>query len=835
MKRTTILIAVAAATLFSACGIKPAETIEIDLSAKGADVSPSMYGVFFEEINHAGDGGLLSELVENRSFEDLQMPKGYHAEGDKLFPPVKHNHTANVDVCPCFRWPTDPVPGWRLEGDAAMSLSQNDPYYASAPTSLKVETSGEAKLINDGFWGMNIIGDSDYILRTIIKRGEGFDGTINARIVAENGEILAELSLDPAKEGWSDQSATFTARGSSSKSSLEIGIAGAGQLLFDYVSLEPVDTYCCANGNRLPLRKDVAGFLTDLHPAFIRWPGGCVVEGISLENRFEWKKTLGDPASRSGEYSTWGYRCSYGFGFHEMLSFCESINAGAMFVCNVGIGCQGRCGDLCSDSETEYYIDDCLDAIEYAIGPVDSEWGSLRAKAGHPEPFPLKYVEIGNENGGYAYEAHYNLFHKAIRAKYPELTLICNYGIGGIGSIEETDMIDPHWYVNPDYFFANTHIFDNLERGRYTAYVGEYAANTGVGSGNMRAALSEAAFIGGMERNGDFVKMCSYAPLFENPNDRVWPVNLIWIKSDQVMGRSSYYVQKLAAENRPDYNLGLSKTECGIVASDYNQGRIGLGTYHTHSEFKDMKVTTPDGTEQVIDLNGLTPVIGNWSCEEGTLSQKATDCMTRCFLSETLGSEYTLEFKARRITGPEGLLLFFGMDENGNGWCYNIGGWGDTCTAVEKAGGWMNDSCRYAEKNIKLIKDLEWQDVRLEVCNNTSKLYVDGEFILEHKPGSAPTCFVSAGYVESSGEVIIKVVNSGSEPCTCGLAIGGASKVAAKGRVIELAAESDTDENSFDQPHKIYPEEKQYKGFGKDFNYTFAPYSYTILRVKAAK
>ena len=242
--------------------------------------------------------------------------------------------------------------------------------------------------------------------------------------------------------------------------------------------------------------------LVGLKPAFFRWPGGCVVEGITLDNRFEWKKTLGDPAARPGEYSTWGYRCSYGFGYYEMLQFCEDIGAKAMFVCNVGLGCQFRMGDACGEHDIDFYIDDCLDAIEYALGDESTEWGARRAADGHPAPFPLQYVEIGNENWGAEYDRRFDIFYKTIKEKYPQLTLIYNEmpQRDGASQITKTDMIDPHWYVDPYFFFRNTTLFDSYERGKYEVYVGEYACNRSVGAGNMLGALSEAAFIGGMER-----------------------------------------------------------------------------------------------------------------------------------------------------------------------------------------------------------------------------------------------------------------------------------------------------------------------------------------------
>ena len=667
---TLVAAALIAAAAISCTEQVPAdETITIDLTQKGAEISPSMYGIFFEEINHAGDGGLLAELVENMSFEELEMPEGYHAEGDKLISPAKIHHERGAIAPGEYRWTTEPVPGWALEGDATMALSHEDPMFESAPTSLEVKTAGKATLSNDGYWGMNLVKDAGYKLRTIIKAKEGFGGSITAKLVAEDGTVLAETPVQAGENAWNDATAILTPNAGSPAGSLAFDIEGEGTVCFDYVSMLPEDTF--ADG-RLPFRKDVAQILVDLKPAFVRWPGGCVVEGISLENRFEWKKTLGDPAARPGQYSTWGYRCSYELGWHEMLSFCEEIGAASMFVCNVGMGCQYRCGDLSTEEEIADYLQNCLDAIEYAIGPVDSEWGAKRAAAGHPEAFPLKYVEIGNENWGEEYQRRYNIFHKAIREKYPELILINNCGLGGIGLIEETDMIDPHWYVDPDFFYHSTHLFDDCERGKYTAYVGEYAANQNVGGGNMQGALSEAAFIGGMERNADFVKMCSYAPLFENSNDRVWPVNLIWINSTQVLGRTSYYVQKMAASNRPDYNLGISMTESG------------------------------------------------------------------------------------EIVDPES---------------------GD----------------------------------------------------------SRPAAFYTCGYDEKAAEVVLKVVNSASEALNLGIVLDGAAKAGRSGKAIVLAAESLEDENSFEEPTKISPVEKKVKGTGKEFSYTFEPYSYTVLRIPASK
>ena len=443
MKKIFLPFAAVALLLSSCKDAAPKEELVINLQEKGAEVASSMYGIFFEEINHAGDGGLYAELVKNRSFEELEMPEGYYAEGDVLHPKKVCNHISGEVREGSFRWTTEPVPGWTLSTkDAAeMKLTKEQPKFSTAPNNLKVtikNASTPVRLINKGYWGMNLVKDNSYQLRTIIRPASDYKGKVTALLLSEQGEVLASAPVDITAAGqWNDLSLAMQPTATSAKGKLALEFDAPGTVYVDYVSLFPEKTF---HDRPNGLRKDVAEILEGLHPAFVRWPGGCVVEGISLENRFEWKKSLGDPAARSGEYSTWGYRCSYGFGYHEMLQFCEDIDAKAMFVCNVGLGCQYRMGDASPESKIAYYLDDCMDAIEYAIGDVTTEWGAKRAEQGHPEPFPLQYVEIGNENWGDEYDKRFDIFYTAIKAKYPELILISNHGLGGTGKIAKTDM-----------------------------------------------------------------------------------------------------------------------------------------------------------------------------------------------------------------------------------------------------------------------------------------------------------------------------------------------------------------------------------------------------------
>lgn len=676
--------------------------INIDVASHGADISPSMYGVFFEEINHAGDGGLYAELVQNRSFEDSNILPGYHVVKRSLVSPVGTNHLTGQHYTKSHPWNPELVPGWHLTGNnATMALTKDNPHFATAPTSLKVTISQSAALVNEGYWGMGIRKGETFKLRTIIRASRPL--TLTARLTDGNGKTLVSTPVSVSGNGWTDQTVDVTAKATCDSASLELLIPANSEVWFDYVSLFPTDTY---NHQLNGMRRDVAEALARLHPAFFRWPGGCVVEGITLDNRFEWKKTLGDPAARPGQYSLWGYRCSYGMGYKEMLDFCESIGTKMMFVCNVGMDCELRLGQVCHADSVKFFLRDCLDALDYALGDSTTEWGRRRIAEGHPKPYPLQYVEVGNENWGPIYQERFALFRDAIKERYPQLTIIYNVMRKRESGIQpKTDMIDCHWYKDPAFFFGSTRMFDKWKRGNGDVYVGEYACNGNVGSGNMYAALSEAAFIGGMERNGDLVKMASYAPLFENSHDRRWRTNLIWINSGQTVGRSSYWVQRMAAENRPDYNLTTNfvpeKPKKKLVEQDFNA-----------------------------------------SDESSSLSPK------------------------------------------GRG--------GDTSTARGDGG-----------------ETFPWET------------------------GDCPLQFVDAGYDREAGEVVLKVVNATAEPWQQAFSLDNAAIVEPRGCVITLAAKSGTDENSFEEPLKISPHETVYKRFAPSFAYTFQPFSYAILRIKA--
>lgn len=551
------------------------EPIRIDLGQKGAVVSPNFYGIFFEEISHAGDGGLYAELIQNRGFEEHVLPSGMTYKDGKAYAPdaMNYEHRTNKNWNIPWNLEEKRMAGWKIAAEKAVVKGEvvetKTPLHTNTPHAMqltiqKVQQGGKVMLKNIGYWGIGLKAGEKYDLRFYVK-SSNYKGAITARLVnGETGASLGTATFDgrPLKD-WTELTATLTSEGTSAKGELALEFNQTGTVFVDYVSLFPQATF---KGRKNGQRADVAQMLVDLHPKFMRWPGGCIVEGATYENRVKWKETLGDPMTRRGEWDLWGYRATWGMGYHEFLQFCEDLGMDAMFVNNAGMSCSVRNGDfVSSNADMDAVIQDFRDAIDYALAdPASNQWAKMRADAGHPKPFPLKYVEIGNENVGPEYVTHFNYIFKKLQTEYPRVTFINTLGHTDplLAQIPGNYMVDPHWYRDPNFFFSNNHLFDDAPR-THDIYVGEYACLGGVGAGNLLAAISEAAFILGMERNSDVVKMSSYAPLFENENRRDWPCNLIHINSLEVYGRASYYVQQMAAENRPTYNVYVSEPTTG--------------------------------------------------------------------------------------------------------------------------------------------------------------------------------------------------------------------------------------------------------------------------------
>ncbi|TWU37434.1 alpha-L-arabinofuranosidase C-terminal domain-containing protein [Novipirellula artificiosorum] len=805
-----------------------AETVRVDVDAQGKriQVSPDLYGVFYEEINHAGDGGLYAEMVQNRSFEENEMSDHMHLENGKV----------RTDKGWETIWkPKTDLRGWFVVAqggaDVAIALDDTRPLNAQSPHALRVElkqAGARAGFANEGYWGMSVVKGENYHLSFYARSDKKSPVTIT--LESQDGQtVYARKRVRGVGGPWKRYRCVLTAKDTDPKARLAICLRKPATLWFDMVSLFPENTY----KQRIPgMRADLMGKLHELRPKFLRFPGGCVVEGCTLDNRIQWKETIGDIAQRPGHWDLWGYRASDGLGFHEFLQMAEDLDAEVMYVVNVGMSCQARHSETASEQEiVDIYLQDTLDALEYAMGPASSKWGALRVQNGHPEPFKVKYVEIGNENSGADYHRAYRIFYRALKATYPTILTIANQAIPDA----PVEIIDEHYYVGPHWFFAHANKYDGYDRTGPKIYVGEYAVNRGVGSGNLMGALSEAAFMLGMERNSDHVIMASYAPLFENVNDREWDVNLIRFNSSRVLGRSSFYVQKMFAEHLPTVMCETAVSNLEAPAPIEPRGRIGLRTWLTDAEFKDLRVTQGD---RVLYASAFSQGSADWNSERGTWeTQKdayrqtdplATDTLT--VVGDTSWSDYTLELKAKRNRGAEGFIIVFRHQDNSHVQ-WNLGGWGNSRHTVQLV---ADNSASVVTSKDGAIEKGRWYDIRIVLQGNQVSCFLDGELI--HRTDvtirEAPNFFANAGVDETTGEVIVKLVNARTQGRDVRLSLKGFGDLDKTVSVITLHGDRPEDENSFAHPLKISPVTSTFTQAGKAFGYTLKPLSVTILRMK---
>ena len=536
--------------------------LTVHLDMPGAVVSPTLYGAFFEDINRAGDGGLYAELVQNRSFEDN--------ESLIAWTPFAYSNAVTSS-----------------SAAATFSLDKSSPLNANNPTSLAITIAkpchGRVGVFNQGFkgivakgkfpessgeWrqkfaeaqrqpvnGLAVVAKKKYDF-SVYARAHDFSGKLTVSLETQSGEVLAQKQIRGVGKDWKKFALTLSPKKSDNDARLVISADQPGTLWLDMVSLFPRDTW--RNGGLL--RADLAQMMADMKPGLLRFPGGSYSEGHVLAHAWRWKETIGDVAQRPGNWNIWGYRSTGGLGYHEYLQLAEDLDAEPLFVAHVGMAEK----DFVPMNELEPWIQDVLDAIEYANGPVTSKWGALRAKNGHPKPFNLKYVEIGNENGmGYSwgggtradYLPRYQAFYERIKAAYPDIITIANIHTEPDVPAE---IVDEHYYEDSEWFFKAATLYDHYDRAKPKLYLGEYAVRKNAGRGNLRAALAEAAFLTGLERNADAVLMSSYAPLFTNPHWEKWRPDAIVFDNTRCYGTPSYHVQAMFAANRPDVVLPVS-------------------------------------------------------------------------------------------------------------------------------------------------------------------------------------------------------------------------------------------------------------------------------------
>jgi len=758
---------------------------------EGPKVSPLLYGIFFEDINCSADGGLYAELVRNRSFEDSEQPE---------------------------YWSVD------SSGPALVNLAidVSRPISARNGKSLKVTIddpgSGRVGIVNGGFWGIAVKQGENYRISLQARAGAGFAGPLTVTLESKRGAVYARQTTGPLTRDWRTHDCALKADATDPQARLVISTAGKGTFWLDMVSLFPVRTWKDRPGG---LRPDLAGMLADLKPSFVRFPGGCWVEGDTMKFAYRWKQTIGAISERRTQYNIWNYHATHGLGFHEYLQMCEDLGAEPLFVINCGMSHR----ENVPMDKMQEFVQDALDAIQYCNGPADSTWGSVRARNGHPAPFGLKYMEIGNENGGPAYQERYALFHDAIKKRDSSMILIANVPT----TSRPADVVDEHYYSSPEFFIQQADRYDKYERKGPKIYVGEYAVTQGCGQGNLRGAVGEAAFMIGMERNPDVVAMASYAPLFVNVNHRGWNPDLINYDSSRVYGIPSYHVQRMFSANRGDLVLPVD-----VSGPSHEEGTrggaIGVGTWATRAEFKDLKVTRGDQTLYSADLNGSGTrgwklLGGDWKVEDGALRQTRLGENISAVAGNKDWTDYTFSLKARKLGGAEGFLILFRVqDENQKSW-WNIGGWGNSRHAIE-IGGEIGQSVPGH------IETGRWYDIRIELAGSSMKCYLDGKLVHEASTPRMKAIHASATREKSSGDIILKVVNAFGQALATDIGFRGIARLRGPARAVMLTAENPSDENSLFNPSKVAPVTLDIDVGAAAIRHTFPGNSVSVIRVK---
>jgi alpha-L-arabinofuranosidase len=768
-------------------------SITVQADQPGVTISSNLFGIFFEELSSAGDGGLYAELVRNRSFKD----------------------NTNADY-------------WSLltSGTASgtMALDTSLPMSPSNLTSLRLTLAGGVGTVgaaNSGYWGIPVSSGAQYNLGFYARCSSGFNTAVTASLESSSGAaVYASSAVTGLTTGWSHFTTQFTPNSSDPAARLVLRISQPGTVWLDFVSLFPAQTF---HNRSNGLRPDLANMLVNLRPSFVRFPGGAWVDGSGVADFYNWEVTVGDPANRQPRWDLWGYMVDNGLGYHEYLQMCEDLGAVPLFAVNCGMDYS----IAVATNQLGPYIQEALDGIEYANGDTNSFWGAQRAANGHPAPFNLQYMEIGNENGGGDYNTHYAMFYDAIKAQYPQMKLIATSSV----SSRPMDVVDEHFYPDPTFFEQQSTRYDSYSRTGPKVFVGEYAVTSGSGNGNLAGALGEAAFMTGMERNSDVVIMASYAPLFANLNNKDWNPDLIYFTGTQVYGTPSYYVQQMFSLNRGDVVLPTAVVAPATAST--NHGAIGLGTWNTQSAYCNLittagstllyesDFTTPAGT------NGWQFGTGTWVTTNGLFEQTAGGTDNTATYGSTTWSNYTYTLRAMKLSGSEGFLIMFNVLDSNNYMWWNIGGWGNTQTGIE----WAQNGAKSLLASVPMtINTNQWYDIAIELSDHI-RCYLDG--VLIHDVSNVPVAlYASSSYLHPNGQIIVKAVNATGSPVTTELRLNAARGLAPNAAVTVLTSASPLDENSLAQSNHVAPVAAGLTGVSADFAYTFPANSLTVLRLQ---
>lgn len=857
--------------------------LDIDVSDEIHDISDLLFGVFLEDINFAADGGLYAEKVVNRSFEFFDQAK------DKKL----------------YGWTGVGTAGWWVEDNAENGLNVNNTNYLV----IDNYTGEKAGVANRGFLdGMNCKEGETYNFSVYAKRFWGEEGKIYVNLMV-GSKVAASATIDSITDEWNKYELSLTSTLTANDGvSLQIKTDSNQRVAFDMVSLFPADTF---KGRENGLRKDLAEMVEAIEPKFLRFPGGCIIEGIDYESAYNWKDSIGTgpdglPLEFNGKYGDVAARpyglnlwtnleavddplpcfMSYGLGFFEYFQFAEDMGAIGVPVLNCGLNCQARGRgpvDMESD-EFKQYLQDMLDLVEFCRGDADTVWGKVRASLGHPEPFKLRYICIGNENEGEVfferYEAFLSLFMSE-KAKNPELyngiELIYSSGLSDgthsanyVKSYENAKQwlqsnpqysvndfagaTDHHYYNQPYWFLENTDYYDekNYSRtvenmtdsshgGALGVFVGEYAAK----SNRLEAALAEAAYMTGLERNGDIVKMAAYAPLFGNLTATHWSPDLIWFNNHLCTGSINYYVQKIFSNNAGT-TLLKSELSGASIAPENLKGMVGVGTWYTTAEFDNLRIVD-NKTGKVIEKNDFTlgnadldwskPTSGEWKVNNGKISNTMewmsdTHRGAVIFYGDKEWTDYTYSIDCTKTGGSEGFLIPVAVQDKDNYIFWNIGGWGNTRSCLQRLINGDKSGEIPATLTDFVVETGKTYNIKIEIDGIMIRGYIDDELQFEYQAESTSK---SEAYqvvsTDETGDTIIKLVNVTGENKTFAVNVEGATDVKPQATVCQVYGTSLNNDNILGAKEDCIMETFTVDGFSQKFNYTVPQYSVTVIRL----
>ena len=812
-------------------------TLSIDGDGTGASVNDDMFGIFYEDINYAADGGLYAELVRNRSFE--------------------FNTSDNSSFTGMTAWQVLNRSG---AGTTAAVVDAATRLNAMNRNHLRLTAAAAGDGVRNTGWNNGFA----------MKAGATYDGylwarsttaqQLTVRVESAAGDATlasATVALD-GSDAWRKYPFTLTASTTSDAGRLAV-LAGAPSVVgLDMVSVMPSDRWVGPVNGKSVLRKDLAEKIAAMNPGFLRFPGGCVTNvgtfrtyeesGYTDRRRtYQWKETIGPVEERPTNWNFWGYNQSYGIGYLEYLELAEDLGAEPLPVVSVGANGCGGAGipEMHDPALIARWVDDTVDLIEFANGDVTTEWGAKRAALGHPEPFGLDMIGLGNEENTTTFEQNFPEFRDAIQARYPDIKIISNSGPDSSGArfdtlwdfnrAQDVDLVDEHYYRDPQWFLENHHRYDSYDRDDPKVFLGEYASR----GNTLYNALSEASYMTGLQRNADVVRLASYAPLLANESHVQWNPDAIWFDNDESWETPNWEVQKLFGNNVGD-EVVPSTYDAPADAAQPISGGVFLSTWATAAAYDNVTVTSNDTgatlfSDAFSDASQWSPQAGTWGVNGGRYAQTSTSVTdARSIVTGAYDkdwSNYTLELDATKTAGSEGFLVGFGATGANNFYWWNLGGWNNSRSVLQRATGGSASEVRALEG--RSVTTGQTYHLKVVVEGTHIELYLDGELQMEYdQPAPPAKLYQVVTRDDRTGDLVAKVVNTSTSPARTQVEVSDAG-VEDTATVTTLSGAPGAT-NTKGAPNAIKPHVRQVDGIGSSFTYEFPASSVTFIRMHTA-